>query len=85
MTMAERDPRLTPRTWLLGFGDGSYHRTSPALLAHRMWHRLTGVWRGCSCSRCFDHPRRRVPAREVYDDRVRLAELERRVRKLERP
>lgn len=75
---------MTIRAWLLGNGDGSYHRSSPPLLAYRIWHRLTGVRRGCSCSRCFHHPRRRVPAAEVYRDRVRLAEVERRVRDLER-
>jgi hypothetical protein len=75
---------MTVRAWLFGNGDGSYHCSSPALLAYRVWHRLTGVRRGCSCTRCFNHPRRRVPAAEVYSDRVRLAEVEARVRKLER-
>jgi hypothetical protein len=61
-----------------------YRRWSPLLLAYRVRHRLTGPQRGCSCSRCFHHKRRRVPAREVYNDRVRVAELERRVCLLER-
>lgn len=76
---------MTLRDWLLGFADGSYHRSSPALLLHRIRHRLTGPQRGCSCSRCFYHPRRRVPAREFYNDRVRLAKLEERVRRLATP
>jgi hypothetical protein len=49
-----RDPHLNPWTWLVGFGDGSYHKASPALLVWRVRHRLTGVRRGCSCTRCFN-------------------------------
>lgn len=54
------------------------------LLFHRIRHRLTGPQRGCSCSRCFHHPRRRVPARDFYDLRVDLARLRDRVRDLEK-
>lgn len=58
------------------------------MIAHRIWHRLFGRMRGCSCSRCFNHPRRRIPNREIYDDRVyarkRLDELDKRIRQLER-
>jgi hypothetical protein len=61
-----------------------YTRRSLALLAWRIRHRLTGPQRGCSCTRCFHHPRRRVPAREIYEGRVRFAALERRVRELEK-
>lgn len=75
---------LTVRSWLLGDDDGNYQRTSPALLAFRIRHRLTGVRRGCLCPRCFNHPRRRVSAREVFADRLRLVKLEERVRELER-
>jgi len=62
----------------------AYRRWSPLLLKHRVSHRLFGLRRGCSCSRCFHHPRRRIPPREIYDDRVRLAKLEREVRGLRR-
>lgn len=69
------DPRLTPWTWLAGYGDDSYHRSSPALLLCRLRHRLTGLRRGCSCTRCFNDPRRRVPAAELYALRVENARL----------
>lgn len=78
------DPRLNIRTWLLGYGDSSYPRTSPALLIIGIRHRLTGARRGCSCTRCFSNPRRRVPPAEIYRDRARLAKLEESVRKIER-
>lgn len=59
------------------------HERDPRLLLWRIRHRLTGPARGCSCSRCFYHPRRRVPAREFYRTRVRLAEAESRIARLE--
>lgn len=76
--------RIPALRWLLGNGDHSYHATSPRLAFNRVRHWLTGPQRGCSCSRCFYHPKRRVPARETYDDRVRVAALETTVRDLER-
>jgi hypothetical protein len=60
------------------------HRRDPRLILFLIRHRLSGPRRGCSCSRCFYHPKRRVPAREVYRDRQRLAEAESRIRDLER-
>lgn len=77
------DPRLTLRTWLVGYGDNCYHHTSPALLMHRLVHIFMGRRRGCSCSKCFCHPRRRVPPQEIMIVRARLSELEDRVRRLE--
>lgn len=74
-------PRLTVRRWLLGYGDGSYHRTSPALLVRRVRHRLTGLRRGCSCTRCFNHPSRRVPAADLYAARIENARLRDELRK----
>lgn len=73
----ERDP------WALWLPN-PHHRCDPRAVLWRVRHRLTGPQRGCSCSRCFYHPKRRVRAQEVYDDRVRIAKLEERVRKLER-
>lgn len=43
-------PTLTLRTWLFGFGDGSYHTTSPRLFLHRVRHWAIGPLLGCSCS-----------------------------------
>lgn len=65
-------------------GDNCYTWWSPVLFAHRVRHRLTGPQRGCSCSRCFHHPRRRIPAREFYATRQRVTALEDRMRELER-
>lgn len=61
-----------------------YASWSPLLLGHRIRHRFSGLRRGCSCSTCFHHPRRRVPNREHLSDRVHIADLERRLRTLER-
>lgn len=70
--------------WALGLPNPSHPR-DPRLWLWRVRHYLTGPRRGCSCStRCFDHPKRRVPAAEVYRDRVRLGKLEARVLKLEK-
>lgn len=70
------------------YGGGVYQSKSPALLWQRINHRLFGLRRGCSCTRCFHHPRRRVPAREIYDGRVqnakRFERLEGRVKAIER-
>lgn len=44
---------------------------------------IVGPLLGCSCSRCFYHPYRLSYSRETMRDRVRIAELEERVRKLE--
>lgn len=56
----------------------------PGYWWHRIVHRLRGPQRGCSCSRCFYHPKRRVPASEFYKDRLRLCEVERRLCEVER-
>jgi hypothetical protein len=60
-----------------------HHGLDPRSTLWRVRHWLTGPQRGCSCTRCFNHPRRRVPATEFYRDRIRLAAAERRVQELE--
>lgn len=68
-------------------GTRHYPSYAPRVLWHRfIVHRtLVGPLMGCSCTRCFKHPWRLAYSRETVRDRVRIAELEKRVRKLERP
>lgn len=83
--MEDVAPKWTLRTWIFGRfgtadegyweGQRGYHRTSPALLLHRVRHRLTGPQRGCSCSRCFHHPKRRIYGREQIQTNIALSEL----------
>lgn len=55
------------------WGCRCYTRRSVLLLAYKVRHRLTGPRRGCSCTRCFHHPRRRVYGREIIDSNVRVS------------
>lgn len=53
-------------------------------LLHRITHStVLGPLLGCSCSRCFYHPWRLYYWREGVRDRLRIAELEKRVAQLE--
>jgi len=71
--MPERD------WWAIGLPNPC-HRRDPRLLLWRIRHRLTGPRRGCSCSRCFRHPKRIPRSNEVID---RFVRLERRIEQLE--
>jgi hypothetical protein len=56
-------------------GRTCYASWSPALLAYRIRHKISGPERGCSCSTCFDSPRRRVAGSQIIEANVRIAEL----------
>lgn len=74
-------------TRVYGLGRNEKHHYpsyAPKVLLHRVRHRLFGPLLGCSCTRCFNSRWRIVPAREVYADRKRMAEIDRRVTRIER-
>jgi hypothetical protein len=50
-----------------------YPSYAPKVVFHRVRHWAIGPLLGCSCSRCFNHPRRIIPAREFYASRVSFA------------
>jgi hypothetical protein len=52
-----------------------YWRYDPALLWWRIVHRLRGPARGCSCSRCFTHPKRRVNGSQIIERNVKISRL----------
>jgi hypothetical protein len=68
------------------FGDGRHYPSyAPRVLWNRLLHvTILGPLLGCSCTRCFHHPRRIYYWREGVRDRQRIAELERRMQALER-
>lgn len=67
--------KVTRDWWALGLPN-PHHRRDPRAWLWRLRHWATGPRRGCSCTRCFRHPRRRVPAAEFYKDRTRAAVLD---------
>lgn len=65
-------------------GSRTYPGYAPRVPWNRLLHRtVLGPLLGCSCSRCFVHPRRLYYWREGVRDRLRVAKLEARVRALE--
>lgn len=68
--------------WALGLPN-PHHRRDPRQWLWRIRHRLTGPRRGCSCSRCFYHPRNvKAAARREHRrlERIGWAAIERRRR-----
>lgn len=66
-------------------GGRHYPSYAPKIIWQRLLHvTIIGPLLGCSCTRCFNHPRRLYYWREGVRDRVRLARLEARVDELER-
>lgn len=59
-----------------------HHRLDPRAILWRVHHRLTGPQRGCSCTRCFSHPKRRILWSEAQATSRRAYDLTMAVRRL---